>query len=213
MLNKVLLSAAMLLGLGQSGCLTSYDSPTPSSVHENNQVSNESPVVKPVLPADSTSLWMQYGDPALIAARVAEEGPLEVSSQRGLGAAINEPFDQLHGNGRSLGQPGSESHGGGHQLFMRYDPVHITDSKRLGRVEKFTGQGQFQRFADTEDSGQKKQAAVCREPRDPEMVNGKPGFIGCDPEIGHGSAVEAAPHSRPVHRGDIGLIQPLYGFR
>ena len=82
MWNKVLLGAAMLLGLGQSGCLTSYDEPTPSSVHENTAVSTQPPEVKPVLPSDSTSLWMQYGDPALIAARVAEEGPLEVSSQR-----------------------------------------------------------------------------------------------------------------------------------
>lgn len=82
MLNKVLLSAAMLLGLGQSGCLTSYEDPTPSSVQENTHVTSQPPEVKPVLPSDSTSLWMQYGDPALIAARVAEEGPLEVSSQR-----------------------------------------------------------------------------------------------------------------------------------
>jgi hypothetical protein len=51
-------------------------------VQENSNVSAQPPEVKPVQPIDSTSLWMQYGDPALIAARVAEEGPLEISSQR-----------------------------------------------------------------------------------------------------------------------------------
>jgi len=51
-------------------------------VHEDTQVAATPPEVKPVLPSDTTSLWTQYGDPALIAARVAEEGPLEISSQR-----------------------------------------------------------------------------------------------------------------------------------
>ena len=78
----MILGAAILLGLGQSGCLTSYDEPTPSSVHEDTNVTATPPEVKPVLPSDTTSLWTQYGDPALIAARVAEEGPLEISSQR-----------------------------------------------------------------------------------------------------------------------------------
>jgi hypothetical protein len=34
-----------------------------------------------VSPEDNTSLWMQYGDPAVLAARASEEGPLDVSSR------------------------------------------------------------------------------------------------------------------------------------
>jgi len=81
MLKRVFLLGAAAL-LGQAACLGSYDKGVPSSVVGNDEVSNEPPAVRPVSPEDSTSLWMQYGDPAVLAARAAEEGPLDVSSRQ-----------------------------------------------------------------------------------------------------------------------------------
>lgn len=81
MFKKVFLGAAALL-LGQSACLTSLDTPTPSSVHDEKDVTDTPTAVRPVAPGDSTSLWMQYGDPSVLAARAADQGPLEVSSRR-----------------------------------------------------------------------------------------------------------------------------------
>lgn len=80
MLKRVLLGAAVLLG--PSACLTSYDQTTPSGVVKNDSVTEDPPAVRPVNPVDSTSLWMQYGDPYLLALRASQEGPLEISSQR-----------------------------------------------------------------------------------------------------------------------------------
>lgn len=81
MLKRVFLLGAAAL-LGQAACLGSYDKNVPSSVVDNDKVSDEQPAVRPVSPEDSTSLWMQYGDPAVLAARAAEEGPLDVSSRQ-----------------------------------------------------------------------------------------------------------------------------------
>lgn len=81
MLKRVFLLGAAAL-LGQAACLGSYDKAVPSSVVDNDKVSDEQPAVRPVSPEDSTSLWMQYGDPAVLAARAAEEGPLDVSSRQ-----------------------------------------------------------------------------------------------------------------------------------
>lgn len=81
MLKRVFLLGAAAL-LGQAACLGSYDKSVPSSVVDNDKISDEQPAVRPVMPEDSTSLWMQYGDPAVLAARAAEEGPLDVSSRQ-----------------------------------------------------------------------------------------------------------------------------------
>jgi hypothetical protein len=80
MLKRVFLLGAAAL-LGQAACLGTYDKNVPSSVVDNDKVSDEQPAVRPVSPEDSTSLWMQYGDPAILAARAAEEGPLDISSR------------------------------------------------------------------------------------------------------------------------------------
>lgn len=80
MLKRVFLLGAAAL-LGQAACLGTYDKNVPSSVVDNDKVSDEQPAVRPVSPEDSTSLWMQYGDPAVLAARAAEEGPLDVASR------------------------------------------------------------------------------------------------------------------------------------
>ncbi len=80
MLKRVFLLGAAAL-LGQAACLGTYDKNVPSSVVDNDKISDEQPAVRPVSPEDSTSLWMQYGDPAILAARAAEEGPLDVSSR------------------------------------------------------------------------------------------------------------------------------------
>ena len=81
MLKRVFLLGAAAL-LGQAACLGSYDKSVPSSVVDNDKVSDEQPAVRPVSPEDSTSLWMQYGDPAVLAARAAEQGPLDVASRQ-----------------------------------------------------------------------------------------------------------------------------------
>ena len=81
MLKRVFLLGAAAL-LGQAACLGSYDASTPSSVVTDDSVSNAPPAVRPVSPDESTSLWMQYGDPAVLAARAADEGPLAVASRR-----------------------------------------------------------------------------------------------------------------------------------
>lgn len=80
MFKKVFLLGAAAL-LGQAACLGTYDKNVPSSVVDNDKVSSEQPAVRPVSPEDNTSLWMQYGDPAVLAARASEEGPLDVSSR------------------------------------------------------------------------------------------------------------------------------------
>lgn len=83
MSKRVLLSVGAAILLAQGGCLGAYDATTPSSAKDVPQGSSDStPQVRPVLPEDSTALWTMFGDPALIAARVAEEGPLDVSSRR-----------------------------------------------------------------------------------------------------------------------------------
>lgn len=80
MFKRIIVGAALMLG--QSACLTSLDTPTPSSVHDEKDVTDSPTAVRPVQPGDSTSLWMQYGDPSVLAARAADQGPLEVSSKR-----------------------------------------------------------------------------------------------------------------------------------
>lgn len=83
MSKRVLLSVGAAILLAQGGCLGAYDANTPSSLKDVPQgTSDSTPQVRPILPEDSTALWTMFGDPALIAARVAEEGPLDVSSRR-----------------------------------------------------------------------------------------------------------------------------------
>jgi hypothetical protein len=80
MLKRVLLGAAFLLG--QSACLISNDQPSPSSVVTDDSTSTTPPLVRPVQPGDSTSLWTQYGDPSILAANAENQGALELSSRR-----------------------------------------------------------------------------------------------------------------------------------
>lgn len=81
MLKKYSWLSALAL-LGQAACLGSVDGTPPSSVQDERTQSNAPPQVRPLTPEETTSLWMQYGDPALLAARAAEEGPIDVASRR-----------------------------------------------------------------------------------------------------------------------------------
>ncbi len=81
MLKKYSWLSALAL-LGQAACLGSVDGTPPSSVQDERTQSNAPPQVRPLTPEETTSLWMQYGDPSVLAARAADQGPLEISSKR-----------------------------------------------------------------------------------------------------------------------------------
>lgn len=76
-----------------AGCLPGYDGQAPQV--QNNQppetgpektsavgVSQEPTAVRPALPSEQAVAWTESGDPAVLAARALDEGPLSVSSQR-----------------------------------------------------------------------------------------------------------------------------------
>lgn len=76
--------------VGSAACLPTYDSPAPSSqVQTENgpersgaEGSSDSTNVTPLSPAQQTEMWQQGGDPALLADRAYDEGPLAVAAAR-----------------------------------------------------------------------------------------------------------------------------------
>lgn len=85
------IGGAALVGIGlvAGGCLPTYESAPPAKPAtpqdtgpEANgaQVSGAPVPVRPASPTEQAVAWTESGDPALIAARAAQEGPLEISS-------------------------------------------------------------------------------------------------------------------------------------
>lgn len=85
-----IIGGAALTAFGLGGCLTTYESSTPQvkqaapadtgPEQSAAQVSNAPVPVRPASPTEQAVAWTESGDPALIAARVLQEGPLEISS-------------------------------------------------------------------------------------------------------------------------------------
>jgi hypothetical protein len=76
--------------LGSAACLPTYDQPAAhnAAVAPNNPTTSSAPVsgsdtaVAPLTPAEQTAIWMQGGDPVLLANRAYDEGPIEVASTK-----------------------------------------------------------------------------------------------------------------------------------
>jgi hypothetical protein len=87
--------------LGSAACLPTYDQPAA----QNTAVSPTNPTtapaaqggdnttVAPLSPSQQTAVWMQGGDPTLLANRAYDEGPIEVASQKH--ACMKVKFDVI----------------------------------------------------------------------------------------------------------------------
>lgn len=75
--------------VGSAACLPTFDQPnaknTVDSVSGPDSVTpatGDPAAVRPLTPAEQTTIWQMGGDPALLADRANNEGPITVSSQR-----------------------------------------------------------------------------------------------------------------------------------
>jgi hypothetical protein len=76
--------------LGSAACLPSFDQPAAQNTVTNpatptaspSQTTGDNGVVSPLTPSQQTAIWMQGGDPTLLADRAYDEGPIGIASQR-----------------------------------------------------------------------------------------------------------------------------------
>jgi len=76
--------------VGSAACLPSFDQPAAQNTVANPntpgttavQGTGDNGVVAPLSPSQQTAIWMQGGDPSLLANRAYDEGPIEVASQK-----------------------------------------------------------------------------------------------------------------------------------
>ena len=76
--------------IGSAACLPSFDQPAAQNTVQNpetpvtspNQATGDNSVVSPLTPVQQTAIWMQGGDPSLLADRAYNEGPIGIASQR-----------------------------------------------------------------------------------------------------------------------------------
>ena len=76
--------------LGSAACLPSFDQPAAQNTVENpatpatspTQATGDNGVVSPLTPSQQTAIWMQGGDPSLLADRAYDEGPIGIASQK-----------------------------------------------------------------------------------------------------------------------------------
>ena len=91
MRNAIMRVLGVAALVGSTGCLPTYEPGAPGAKADPNeetgpqkdkQGSGEPVAVRPVNPDEQSSIYLDSGDPALIAARAADEGGLDVSSRR-----------------------------------------------------------------------------------------------------------------------------------
>lgn len=90
MMKAVLRMIGVASLLGSAACLPSFDQPAAQNTVENPatpatspiQATGDNSVVSPLSPAQQTAIWMQGGDPSLLADRAYNEGPIGIASQR-----------------------------------------------------------------------------------------------------------------------------------
>lgn len=90
MMKAVLRMIGVASLVGSAACLPTVDQPaaqTPVAVDNNPTTSavqgtGDNSTVAPLSPAQQTAIWMQGGDPTLLANRAYDEGPIEVASQK-----------------------------------------------------------------------------------------------------------------------------------
>lgn len=76
--------------VGSAACLPTFDQPAAKSTVDNPtspttapvQATGDNAVVAPLTPMQQTAIWMQGGDPTLLANRAYDEGPIEIASQK-----------------------------------------------------------------------------------------------------------------------------------
>jgi len=76
--------------IGSAACLPSFDQPAAQNTVENpatpvtspTQATGDNGVVSPLTPSQQTAIWMQGGDPTLLADRAYDEGPIGIASQK-----------------------------------------------------------------------------------------------------------------------------------
>ncbi len=90
MMKAVLKMIGVASLVGSAACLPNIDQPAAQQTVpvDNNpttamaQGTGDNTTVSPLSPAQQTAIWMQGGDPALMANRAYDEGPIEVASQK-----------------------------------------------------------------------------------------------------------------------------------
>ena len=90
MMKAVLRMIGVASLIGSAACLPSFDQPAAQNTVTNPatpattpvQGTGDNAVVSPLTPAQQTAIWMQGGDPSLLANRAYDEGPIEVASQK-----------------------------------------------------------------------------------------------------------------------------------
>ncbi len=90
-MNKAVLRMIGVASLvGSAACLPTFDQPAAQSTVANPeqpstapvQATGDNAVVAPLTPMQQTAIWMQGGDPTLLANRAYDEGPIEIASQK-----------------------------------------------------------------------------------------------------------------------------------
>ena len=90
MMKAVLRIIGVATLFGSAACLPTFDQPAAKSTVANPDNptttavagTGDSTSVAPLSPAQQTAIWMQGGDPTLLANRAYDEGPIEVASQK-----------------------------------------------------------------------------------------------------------------------------------
>jgi hypothetical protein len=89
MYKKMMKVLGVVALVGSAGCLPTYDQAPPNNSVQDNSgpgrapaTSTEAAPVRPLSPEDQTAIWQLGGDPALLADRAYDEGPVEVASRK-----------------------------------------------------------------------------------------------------------------------------------
>lgn len=101
MMKAVLRMIGVASLVGSVACLPTFDQPAAQNTvaNPNNpgtsavQGTGDDSVVAPLSPAQQTTIWMQGGDPTLLANRAYDEGPIEVASQKH--SCMKMKFDRI----------------------------------------------------------------------------------------------------------------------